>query len=126
MISVTEAKKIIRDTIVSLPLLQLPLADAAGNLLAEDCIANNDMPSFDQSSMDGYAIRSDHHDTKLQLQGVIPAGHLQPETILPGKTFRIFTGAPVPENTYAVIMQEKVIAGNGLVAIDEKDVQKGL
>ncbi|CUK04290.1 Molybdopterin molybdenumtransferase [Ruegeria denitrificans] len=88
----------------------LPLIDAIGRVLAEDCISKVDMPAFDNSAMDGYAIRtadmSDGPIFNLPVAGRIAAGDTGAHSAPAGAALRIFTGAPVPADFDAVLMQE--------------------
>jgi len=83
--------------------------DADGRILAEDLVSALQVPAFDNSSMDGYAVRS----ADVQQAGVvlavtqrIAAGH-HGQPLLPGQAARIFTGAPVPPGADAIVMQEQ-------------------
>ncbi len=122
MITVTEAKEFIYRYAKELPQVELPLAGAAGKILAEDLIAPADMPPFAQSSMDGYAFA--FHDWQagktLIIEGEIPAGANKAVTLALGKAARIFTGAPVPPGADTVVMQEKTeVLGQSLMILDE-------
>lgn len=91
---------------------EVPLDQALGSILAEDIRSNINVPGFDNSAMDGYAI----HLTKAQIDTAgglsfevtdrIAAGH-QGQTLAPGCAARIFTGAPIPEGVNTVVMQEE-------------------
>ena len=83
--------------------------DADGRILAQDLVSALQVPAFDNSSMDGYAVRS----TDVQEAGIeltvtqrIAAGHFG-QPLLPGQAARIFTGAPVPPGADAIVMQEQ-------------------
>ena len=83
--------------------------DADGRILAQDVVSSLQVPAFDNSSMDGYAVRS----TDVQEAGVvlavtqrIPAGQFG-QPLLAGQAARIFTGAPVPPGADAIVMQEQ-------------------
>src|ERR671932_357185 len=98
--------------------LDLQLLDAHGCLLAEDVLAPLDLPSFDNSSMDGYAVRvadtadaSEEYPAVLPVVGDIAAGRTQLNTISPGMCARIMTGAPVPAGADAVVPVEWTDAG---------------
>src|SRR5947209_3725434 len=108
MISVIEAKDIVRNNVTPLTATTLPIQDAFGFVLAEDIYASIDIPNFRQSSMDGYAFSFDDYseDKKLILAGEVPAGVHADFENLSGKAVRIFTGAPVPDGTDTVVMQE--------------------
>lgn len=88
----------------------VPLADAAGRVVAEPVLAGIDLPSFDNSAMDGYAIR--HRDlgdgTPLKLIGKSLAGAPFEKPVPPGCSVRITTGAAVPRGADTVVMQEEV------------------
>ena len=83
--------------------------DADGRVLAEDLVSALQVPAFDNSSMDGYAVRRDdllQPGAKLRVSQRIAAGHTG-QALQPGQTARIFTGALVPEGADAIVMQEQ-------------------
>lgn len=83
--------------------------DADGRILAQDLVSALQVPAFDNSSMDGYAVRSaDVQEVGIELTVTqrIAAGHLG-QPLLPGQAARIFTGAPVPPGADAIVMQEQ-------------------
>lgn len=83
--------------------------DADGRILAEDVRAELNVPSFDNSAMDGYAFNCQDlsaHQGKLKVGQRIAAGS-QPSVLAAGHAARIFTGAPVPLSADAVVMQEE-------------------
>ncbi|SDX88556.1 molybdopterin molybdochelatase [Ruegeria halocynthiae] len=88
----------------------LPLQQAIGRVLAEDCSSRVDMPAFDNSAMDGYAIRTrdlgDGPVFDLPIGGRVAAGDSGAHTAPVGSVLRIFTGAPIPPEFDAVVMQE--------------------
>ncbi|MGB0695274.1 MAG: gephyrin-like molybdotransferase Glp [Rhodospirillaceae bacterium] len=115
---------------VTLPVTEIetiPVAEAQGRVLAEDIVSPINMPGFDNSAMDGYAIRlgdlSDggrgERTTTLPVGLRIPAGHAAEKPLPPMMAARIFTGAPIPEGADTVVMQEDCQGLNGgqLVAI---------
>ncbi len=127
MISVDEAKKIIQREVNTLdPVLQ-NLSHAAGLVLGANVFAIIDIPAFNQSSMDGYAFSFNRWQAinKLQIEGEIPAGSNETISYSPEKAVRIFTGAAVPEGTDTVVMQEKVIAENGMLIIEDEKLKQG-
>ena len=87
------------------------LEEAEGRVLAEDLIASVDLPGFDYSSMDGYAVRTRDLDGeppyRLPVEGESRTG-VVPAALAPGTTMRIFTGAAIPSGADAVMMQENV------------------
>ncbi len=126
MLSLEEA---VGRSLLAVPLLgteTVPLADTAGRFAAVDANANVALPGFDNSAMDGYAVRSrDLHGatTKspvaLSCIGVIPAGTESAGTVDEGTCMRIFTGSPIPAGADTVIMQEDCRADLG----DERTVR---
>lgn len=96
--------------------LDLPLADALGRVLAKDLVSPMAVPAHDNSAMDGYALRARDAGNSLPVSQRIAAG--QAGTPLePGTAARIFTGAPIPEGADAVAMQEHCQADGGYVYI---------
>ena len=99
MISVAEAIQIVRQQTRPLPSERVRLADALKRVLAEDISADSDLPPFDRSQMDGYAVRAD--DTaaapvRLRIAGESAAGKGWHHELNQGEAIRIMTGAPVP------------------------------
>jgi molybdopterin molybdotransferase len=98
----------------------VPLLNAAGRVLAIDVIAPVDLPPFDNSAVDGYAVRhtdlSTDGDTRLKIVDQIFAGKAATRTLKAGEAIRIFTGAPMPDGADTVFMQEDVQTdGNAVV-----------
>lgn len=86
------------------------LLEAEGRTLAEALAAPIDLPVFDNSAVDGYAVRfsdlSAHGETILPLEGRVAAGHGLDGAALQGHAVRIFTGAPMPQGVDTIFMQE--------------------
>jgi molybdopterin molybdotransferase len=83
--------------------------EADGRILAQDVVSALQVPAFDNSSMDGYAVRSAdvrQAGVVLTVTQRIPAGHFG-QPLLAGQAARIFTGAPVPQGADAIVMQEQ-------------------
>ncbi|WP_406091922.1 gephyrin-like molybdotransferase Glp [Kitasatospora purpeofusca] len=103
-----------------LPAIELQLLDAQGCRLAEDVVAEGDLPPFDNSSMDGYALRtpdtvgaSTAYPSVLTVVGDIAAGAGELPAVGPGQAARIMTGAPVPPGAGAVAPVEWTDGGTG-------------
>jgi molybdopterin molybdotransferase len=94
---------------------QTPLREASGCYLLQDCHASVPIPAFDQSSMDGYALRYLDASRALKVIGEQPAGLRRDLMIRDGECVRIFTGAPLPQGADAVIMQEDVEIKDGFI-----------
>jgi molybdopterin molybdotransferase len=91
---------------------RVPTFDADGRVLAQDLVSGLQVPPQDNSSMDGYAVRSAEiadEGVVLPVSQRIPAGSAA-QPLAPGSAARIFTGAPVPEGADAVVMQEETEA----------------
>ena len=91
------------------------LADWSGRILAENVLAAVDLPSFDNSAMDGYAVRAadvagagSANPVRLHLAGRTPAGGVFSGELLSGQCVRLFTGSVLPRGADAVVMQEDV------------------
>ena len=96
------------------------ILDALNRVLAEDLHSTIDVPGYDNSAMDGYAVRSEDCLTagvELPVTQRIPAGQVG-SPLEPGSAARIFTGAPIPQGADAVVMQEKCEASESKVTIN--------
>jgi len=127
MISVNDAQNLVEVHTSRLSAETLPLSDTLGMILAEAVVSPLDIPPFDQSAMDGYAFLfgAGISAETYQVIGEIPAG--APTALLPspGEALRIFTGAPVPEGTDTVVMQEKVERNGSEILIGDPLLKKG-
>lgn len=111
MISETEARERVLEAVTPGPSVQVPLIQALGRFAAADVLATVPLPGFDNSMMDGYAVRAgDTGDfgSLIPVMGEQPAGKDRALHCGPGQAIRIFTGAPMPAGADAVIMQEDV------------------
>ncbi len=100
----------------------VPLARAAGRVLAAPVASTRTQPPFPASAMDGYAVRAADAGTvgaRLTLAGTSAAGHGFSGTLQPGEAVRIFTGAPVPEGADAILIQEDAEAEGDTVHVRE-------
>lgn len=124
MISVAEAIKIVRAQTATLQPERISLADALGRFLAEDIVADSDLPPFDRAQMDGYAVRAADvasPPARLCIVGESAAGAGWHNEMKAGQAVRIMTGAPVPAGADAVQQVEltREIDGNEIVEILE-------
>jgi molybdopterin molybdotransferase len=106
----------------------VPLGEALRRTLAADVIARHDQPPWDNSAMDGYAVRSDdvrgateNEPVRLRVIEDIPAGTQPTRMLQPGQASRIMTGAPVPPGADGVIRIEHTDGGTAEVAIVRAD-----
>jgi molybdopterin molybdotransferase len=111
MLEFSDARRQILAAAQALESESVPLANAAGRVLAEDLRASTPLPPFDYSAMDGYALRSadvnGNAPWELPVNGQCRAGDT-PTALVAGSALRIFTGAPLPSGADAVIIQENV------------------
>lgn len=118
----------IRANATALTPVTIPLQQAAGRVLAADVKALTDIPAFEQSAMDGYALSFagyELHKT-LNIQGEVPAGAPELSVLQGNQAMRIFTGAPVPAGADTVVMQEKTEVNNGQLYILDEQLKAGL
>ena len=113
LLSVKEAQDRILAVFTSVHTEHIPLANCAGRILGEDIHAPDDLPPFDNSSMDGFAVRaadvqgaSETSPVRLDIVADIPAGSPTDVTVQPGQAARIMTGAPLPAGADAVVPVE--------------------
>ena len=119
MLTVEEARDHVLDSIESLEELEVPLLEALGLNLARDAVAGNDIPPFDNSAMDGYAVQaadiaaaSPENPVELEVLGDLPAGYATETVIEPGQAIRIMTGAPLPAGADTVVPVESTRVGD--------------
>jgi molybdopterin molybdotransferase len=100
------------------PAAMVPLAEAQGLVLADDVVAQLSLPVFDNSAMDGYAVRAEDaasatadHPVLLPVTEDIPAGRTDQLTLQPGTAHRIMTGAPVPAGATGIVPVEATDGG---------------
>ncbi|MCX6968277.1 MAG: molybdopterin molybdotransferase MoeA [Verrucomicrobia bacterium] len=115
MKTVAEALAVVLARATLLETERVSLGNARSRVLREDARADRDLPPFDCSAMDGYALRSDEQHEWLELVGEIQAGNRDEIVLRPGECARIFTGAPIPAGANCVLMQEDAeVSGNRL------------
>lgn len=106
-----EARKIILSQVSPLGEESVPLLDSLGRVVARDLAAPWDMPLFDNSAMDGFAVRAADCGAipaSLRVTGFLPAGGQDQPGVEPGCAVRIMTGAPIPAGCNAVVPIEEV------------------
>lgn len=124
MISVDEHRAQVTELLGRRPAVSVPVSECAGLVLAEDVAATVALPPFDNSAMDGYAVRSadvagasEQAPADLAVGSDIPAGLVDVPALPPGTAHRIMTGAPMPEGADAVVMVERTDGGTDRVRI---------
>jgi molybdopterin molybdotransferase len=109
VIPIRDAQDRILGTVPAVFPESVPLAAAFGRVLAEDVVSSVDVPPWDNSAMDGYAVRA--ADTAaapltLRLLGTVGAGSVSDRAVAPGAAVAVMTGAPIPDGADAVVMLE--------------------
>ena len=127
LVSVDDYREGILASLESLDPINLPLADSHGCVLAEDVVAQWPLPSFDNSSMDGYAVMASDVSSATEASPVtltviddVPAGSRADIALRPGCAVRIMTGAPIPSGTDCIVPVEVTDAGTDNVEIREQ------
>ena len=122
--TVEEHQRVVAALLVSTPVIRLPLVECAGLALAESITAAVPLPPFDNSGMDGYAVRSAdiaqasaEAPVTLPVTEDIPAGRTDSPVLQPGTAHRIMTGAPIPPGADAVVPVELTDSGHDQVQI---------
>ncbi len=108
MISHSEALNIVLKNNFSTAITTVNVKDCINRILAQDIISTINMPPFDKSMVDGYAILSADIENVLQLDGVVGAGDGVEQTVRTGHCVKVMTGAPIPIGTEMVVMVENV------------------
>src|SRR5947208_9184019 len=112
MLSVEEALAHILAEIRPLNVVQVPLPETCGLVLAEDVIAQEEIPPFANSAMDGFALLSkdshprDGKPPRLRVTGGVAAGYVADHAVEEGTAMRVMTGAPIPPGADTVIQVE--------------------
>jgi molybdopterin molybdotransferase len=122
LMPVADAEHLIAERVAPVDGLEIvPLRAAAGRVLARDIVAPIDLPPFDNSAVDGYAVRAGdlagEGETRLAIIDRAAAGHAAGRALQAGEAIRIFTGAPMPENADTVFMQEDCRVEAGAVIV---------
>ena len=113
VLSVEEAQQRILALVTPLPVEELPILQTLGRVLAEDIVADRDVPPLDNSAMDGYALRAadtavatPEQPVALRVVAELPAGQVLARKVDQGEAVRIMTGAPIPAGADAVVRFE--------------------
>ncbi|MGZ8441662.1 MAG: molybdopterin molybdotransferase MoeA [Candidatus Deferrimicrobiaceae bacterium] len=119
MLTYEEARGRILDRVSRLGVERVPLDAAAGRSLAGEVRAPGDLPPWDNSAMDGYAVRSEdcRGEAALSIAGHQTAGGPDAAAVSPGGAVRIMTGSPIPEGCDAVVPFEEAEERDGSVRI---------
>src|SRR5215216_6834151 len=132
MISVAEAIQIVRQQTGTLPAERVQLQHAMGRVLAQDIVADSDLPPFDRSQMDGYAVRAEDvkaAPVRLRIVGESAAGRGWHNQLEEGQAVRIMTGAPVPtgaDSVQQVELTHELKDGTVVELLEPVDIGKSI
>jgi len=118
LISLAEARERVLAEVRALAPEEVPLPKALGRVLAEDVVSPHDLPPFDASAMDGFAVVAGPA-AELAVVGESRAGRPASRSLGRGEAIRISTGAQIPEGADAVIPVERVAESDGRVQVPE-------
>src|SRR5271165_2325761 len=122
LLSERETLERVLESVQSTTVEDIPIWECRDRILAHDVIATVALPRFDNSTMDGYAVRAENaiRGARLVLSGEQAAGADLGLSVAQGEAIRIFTGAPIPQNADAVLMQEDSDLHDGVVVVRER------
>ena len=125
MISVKEAKNLLMQHCQKEQIAEVQLTEGLNLILAEDIYSPIDVPSFDNSAMDGYALIFNGENSSWKLGGEIQAGDTSAHEVASGEAIRIFTGAKMPEGADTVIQQELIEQKGDRIIYNHKKISTG-
>lgn len=124
MISADEALQLVLENVSALGVERTPVLDALGRVLAEPIRSPRDIPGFDNSAMDGYAVRAadlaragESNPVRLKVLGTVAAGAMPVEPVVPGAAMRTMTGAPLAEGADSIVPVEQTRADGDWVEV---------
>ncbi|HKD69233.1 MAG TPA: gephyrin-like molybdotransferase Glp [Candidatus Binataceae bacterium] len=124
MISADEALAQVLGSVARLGVERVPLRDALGRILAEEIRSDRDIPGFDNSAMDGYAVRAadvagaaERTPRRLKVLETVAAGSMPTMRVNTGEAVRIMTGAPVPQGADSIVPVERTRSSEDMVEI---------
>jgi molybdopterin molybdotransferase len=118
-IPLEEARRIVDRELAgrSLPTETVPVREAVNRVLAGDARSALDVPPFDRSAVDGYALPEGDKREEFEIAGTLAAGRTLETPLQPGQAIKIMTGAPIPEGTGEVVMLEDTERRGGRVRV---------
>ena len=120
LLDLSDARAMVLSRVEALPPIELERSECRGRVIAERVLARENIPSFENSSMDGFALRASDTSTgrvRLRVMESILAGATSRLTLQPGEAVRIMTGAPLPAGADAVCMKEEAELNGEYVTI---------
>ena len=121
-ISITNALDLIYTTVTPLPSEVIPIEESVGRILSAEYSANSNLPRFDNSAMDGYAVKQADACKEIESHRVIYAGDKEQYELKSGEAIRIMTGAAIPDGCEAIVPIEDVEYIDGGVRLPDEIV----
>ncbi len=116
MVNIDKALDIIYNSVKQKSRHIVPIEDALGAIVAKEYKAFFDLPRFDNSAMDGYAVKLSDANREVKVKEVIYAGDIAQENVIAGEVIKIMTGAPIPNGCESIVVIEDVeITDNGII-----------
>jgi molybdenum cofactor synthesis domain-containing protein len=128
VISLEDARAHVDRNVQALEPARVPLAEAIGLVTVEEVVADELVPPFDNSAVDGFAVRAADVvavGTELRVVGTVAAGTSRTEPVGPGEAVRVMTGAPVPPGADAVVMVEDTAIIEDTAVLDDPATNDG-
>jgi len=123
-VEITQALDLIEEAVTALKVEIVPIENAVGRILAQDIKASQNLPAFDNSAMDGYALSCSDSEKTLQVTHTIFAGDKIVDEVVAGKPMKIMTGAPIPKGCEAIVPIEDVDVDGENITFP-KNIEKG-
>ncbi len=122
MVTLEEAIHLALSNAVETDTETVPFTEALQRILAEDVISDIDIPPFNKSAMDGYALRKEDVNQSLRVIEVVQAGNMPSRNLLPGECVKIMTGARIPDNAnYVAKIEDTEIDEQGNIRIKKTE-----
>jgi len=126
MITIEEAQKILSAVPVKPAVEKESIHQALNRILAQDVESIIDMPPFDKSAMDGYAVNSEDNSMRFQVIEIISAGVIPAKKIKKGQCAKIMTGGMVPQGADRVVKKEVTVEEDGFMRIVDEDPNRNI
>lgn len=123
-VEITQALDLIEEAVTALEVEIVPIENVVGRILAQDIKATQNLPAFDNSAMDGYAVCCDASNKTLEVTHTIFAGDKIITEVKAGQPMKIMTGAPIPAGCEAIVPIENVVVEGSTVTFPA-DIEDG-
>jgi molybdopterin molybdotransferase len=119
MIPFEDAIRIVDESMAAFKIssLTVPVVDAVGCVLSSNVVSRLDLPPFDKSSVDGFAVPDEDGVGVYRLLEIVPAGSIPRQSLQPGTTIKVMTGAPIPHTTVRVVKVEHATVNGDEITI---------